>query len=172
MLKAMPEKTSTRKVKICQQENTAIGWTRQSERSLLSPTCFFPRSDSTIWTTGTGFSGPDRRYFCCTYVSCAKKNLLYTISFSARVSLALLSLRKNRGLFVVYVSAGSSRVKQEKLRGKLSVNYVIVNLRGVASGEFWGACHHPPLWDIVLYLHNSGVENALIRKINGNKSGK
>ena len=37
-------------------------------------------------------------------VSCAKKNLLYTISFSARVSLALLSLRKNRGLFVVYIS--------------------------------------------------------------------
>ena len=70
-----------------------------------------------------------------------------------------LGLRKNRGLLVVYVSAGSSRVKQEKLRGKLSVNYVIVNLRGVASGEFWGACHHP-LYEILFYISITQVSKT------------
>ena len=104
MLKAMPEKTSTRKVKICQQENTAIGWTRQSERSLLSPTYFFPAPTPRSERLEQAFRALTGDIFCCTYVSCAKKNLLYTISFSARVSLALLSLRKNRGLFVVYIS--------------------------------------------------------------------
>ena len=99
----MPEKTSTRKVKICQQENTAIGWTRQSERSLLSPTYFFPPPP-------TPRSERLEQAFRALIFSAVlmsvvpKKNLLYTISFSARVSLALLSLRKNRGLFVVYIS--------------------------------------------------------------------
>ena len=106
MLKAMPEKTSTRKVKICQQENTAIGWTRQSERSLLSPTYFFPAPTPRSERLEQAFRALTGDIFCCTYVSCAKKNLLYTISLSARVSLALLSLRKNRGLFVVYISPG------------------------------------------------------------------
>ena len=43
----------------------------------------------------------------------------------------------------------------------------MVHLRGVARGEFLGAPHHPPFSEIIgLCPNNSGVENALIRKLN------
>ena len=40
----------------------------------------------------------------------------------------------------------------------------MVILRGVARGEFLGAPHYPLYEIIVLWLHNSGVENALSPK--------
>ena len=59
----------------------------------LSHLFFFPAPTPRSERLEQAFRALTGDIFCCTYVSCAKKNLLYTISFSARVSLALLSLR-------------------------------------------------------------------------------